>query len=124
MIASKNKVFGFTLLEVLVAVALLTFALVSMLGVVNYNINIATKSTNYLIATSLADEIASRIDSEGLPSESDRSGEFDNHPGFQWYIVVAPYNLSQFGVQMNIVNILIVWDEGEESYEITFIDSG
>ncbi len=124
MIASKNKVCGFTLLEVLVAVALLTFALVSMLGVVNYNINIATKSTNYLIATSLADEIASRIDSEGLPSESDRSGEFDNHPGFQWYIVVAPYNLSQFGVQMNIVNILIVWDEGEESYEITFIDSG
>ncbi len=124
MKVSKNSVCGFTLLEVMVAVALLSFAMVSILGIVGHNINLATKSTNYLIATSLADDIASRIDAEGLPLDSQRSGKFDNHPGFEWYIVVVPYNLPQFEAKMNIVSILITWDDGEESYEINFVDSG
>lgn len=124
MRASKNGICGFTLLEVMVAVGLLAFAMVSILGIVSHNINIATRSTNYLIATSLADEIASRIDAEGLPSASQRSGKFDNHPGFEWHIVVAPYNLPQFEAKMNIVSILITWDDGEENYEINFVDSG
>ena len=124
MRASKNGICGFTLLEVMVAVGLLAFAMVSILGIVGHNINIATRSTNYLIATSLADEIASRIDAEGLPSASQRSGKFDSHPGFEWHIVVAPYNLPQFEAKMSIVSILITWDDGEESYEINFVDSG
>ena len=124
MKVSKKNVCGFTLLEVMVAVALLSFAMVSILGIVGHNINLATKSTSYLIATSLADEIASRIDAEGLPLDSERSGTFDNHPGFEWYIVVAPYNLPQFEAKMNIVSVLITWDDGEESYEINFVDSG
>lgn len=124
MRTSKNSVCGFTLLEVMVAVGLLAFAMVSILGIVGHNINIATRSTNYLIASSLADEIASRIDAEGLPSDSQRSGKFENHPGFEWHIVVAPYNLTQFEAKMNIVSILITWDDGEEVYEINFVDSG
>ena len=108
----------------MVAVGLLAFAMVSILGVVGHNVSLATKSTNYLIATSLADEIASRIDAEGLPSDSQRSGKFDNHPGFEWHIVALPYNLPQFEAEMNIIRVLISWDDGEESYEITFIDSG
>lgn len=124
MRASKNNVYGFTLLEVMVAVGLLAFAMVSILGIVSHNINLATRSTNYLIATSLADEIASRIDAEGLPTDSKRNGKFENHPGFEWHIVVAPYNLPQFEAKMNIVSVLITWDNGEESYEISFVDSG
>ncbi len=124
MKVSKKNVCGFTLLEVMVAVALLSFAMVSILGIVGHNINLATKSMSYMIATSLADEIASRIDAEGLPLDSERSGKFDNHPGFEWHIVVAPYNLPQFEAKMNIVSVLITWDDGEESYEINFVDSG
>ena len=124
MRASKNNVYGFTLLEVMVAVGLLAFAMVSILGIVSHNINLATRSTNYLIATSLADEIASRIDAEGIPTDSERNGKFENHPGFEWHIVVAPYNLPQFEAKMNIVSVLITWDDGEESYEISFVDSG
>ena len=124
MNASKNNTCGFTLLEVMIAVGLLAFAMVSILGIVGHNVSLATKSTNYLIATSLADEIASRIDAEGLPLDSQRSGKFDNHPGFEWHILVIPYNLPQFEAKMNIVRVLISWDDGEESYEINFIDSG
>lgn len=124
MRASRNNVCGFTLLEVMIAVGLLAFAMVSILGIVNHNINLATRSTNYLIATSLADDIASRIDAQGLPSDSERSGEFENYPGFEWYVTVSPYNLTQFEARMNIISVLIIWNDGEESYEISFVDSG
>lgn len=124
MRASRNNVCGFTLLEVMVAVGLLAFAMVSILGIVSHNINLATRSTNYLIATSLADGIASRIDAEGVPSDSERSGKFENYPGFEWHVTVSPYNLVQFEARMNIVSVLIIWDDGEESYEVSFIDSG
>lgn len=124
MKASKNSVCGFTLLEVMVAVGLLAFAMVSILGIVGHNISLATRSTNYLIATSLADDIASRIDAEGLPSDSERSGKFENYPGFEWYLTVSPYNLPQFEAKMTIVSVLITWDDGEESYEVSFVDSG
>ena len=124
MRASKNSVCGFTLLEVMVAVGLLAFAMVSILGIVGHNVNLATRSTNYLIATSLADDIASRIDAEGLPSDLKRSGKFENHPGFEWYLTVFPYNLPQFEAKMTIISVLITWDDGEESYEISFVDSG
>lgn len=124
MRASKNSVCGFTLLEVMVAVGLLAFAMVSILSIVGHNINLAARSTNYLIATSLADDMASRIDAEGFPSESERSGEFENHPGFEWHITISPYNLPQFEAKMTIVSVLIIWNDGEESYEISFVDSG
>lgn len=124
MRVSKNSVCGFTLLEVMVAVGLLAFAMVSILSIVGHNINLATRSTNYLIATSLADDMASRIDAEGFPSESERSGKFENHPGFEWHITISPYNLPQFEAKMTIVSVLIIWDDGEESYEISFVDSG
>ncbi|MCY4378716.1 MAG: prepilin-type N-terminal cleavage/methylation domain-containing protein [Candidatus Dadabacteria bacterium] len=124
MRASRNSACGFTLLEVMVAVGLLAFAMVSILGIVSHNINLATRSTNYLIATSLADDLASRIDAEGLPSASERSGKFENYPGFEWYVTVSPYNLTQFEARMTIVSVLITWNDGEESYEISFVDSG
>ena len=124
MRASRNSACGFTLLEVMVAVGLLAFAMVSILGIVSHNINLATRSTNYLIATSLADDLASRIDAEGLPSASKRSGKFENYPGFEWYVTVFPYNLTQFEARMTIVSVLITWNDGEESYEISFVDSG
>ncbi len=124
MRVSRNNVCGFTLLEVMVAVGLLAFAMVSILGIVSHNINLATRSTNYLIATSLADDIASRIDAEGLPSDSERSGKFESYPGFEWYVTVSPYNLTQFEARMNIISVLITWNDGEESYEISFVNSG
>ena len=115
---------GFTLLEVIVAVALLSFAIVSILGVVTYNINLASRSSNSLMAASLADKMASQIDAVGVPLESKNSGEFENHPGFNWEIAVVPYNLPQMGVLMKLVTIVITWDNGKESYEVSFIAEG
>ncbi len=120
----KKNSSGFTLLEVMMAVALLSLAVVSILGVVGHNINLAQRSANFLVASTLADEMASRISAEGVPQSSARGGEFENHPGFEWQITTIPLNLPQFGVAMSVVSVVIVWDDGEQSYGIDFLASG
>ena len=112
---------GFTLLEVMVAVAVLSFALVSILAVSGHNVNLASRAADLRAASALADDMASRIDARGLSSVSARSGKFEERPGFEWHLSVVPYNIPRLGTRMRIVRILITWDGGEESYEVSFV---
>lgn len=113
-----NEKKGFTLLEVMVAVGILAFALVSLLGAVNRNIILTTNARNTEIAANLANEMLTRIEIEGIPEVREDKGEFEDHPGFEWFLSIKPFNLSQLEAEINIVRIIIVWDEGEEAYEV------
>lgn len=113
-----NEKKGFTLLEVMVAVGILAFALVSLLGAVNRNIILTTNARNTEIAAKLANEMLTRIEIEGIPEVREDKGEFEDHPGFEWFLSIKPFNLSQLEAEINIVRIIIVWDEGEEAYEV------
>lgn len=112
---------GFTLLEVMVAVAVLAFALVSILAVAGRNVSLSARAADLRTASALADDMASRIDARGLSSISSRSGKFEERPGFEWHLSVVPYNVPRLGTRMRIVRILITWDGGEESYEVSFV---
>ena len=112
---------GFTLLEVMVAVAVLSFALVSILAVAGRNVSLSARAADLRTASALADDMASRIDARGLSSISSRSGKFEERPGFEWHLSVVPYNIPRLGTRMKIVRILITWDGGEESYEVSFV---
>lgn len=116
--SSNRKVSGFTLLEVMVAVGILAFALVALLGAVNRNILLTNNSRNTEIAANLANEILTRIEIEGIPDVREDSGDFEDYPDFQWFLSIIPFNLSQLGAQVNIVRVIITWDDGEESYEV------
>lgn len=112
---------GFTLLEVMVAVAVLSFALVSILAVAGRNVSLSARAADLRTASALADDMASRIDARGLSSTSARSGKFEERPGFEWHLSVVPYGIPGLGTRMRIVRILITWDGGEESYEVSFV---
>lgn len=112
---------GFTLLEVMVAVAVLSFALVSILAVAGRNVSLSARAADLRTASALADDMASRIDARGLSSLSSRSGKFEERPGFEWHLSIVPYNIPRLGTRMRIVRILITWDGGEESYEVSFV---
>ena len=113
---SNNK--GFTLIEVMVAVSILAFALVSLISAVGWNLDLTNRAKNFTIASNIANDIISRIEVEGIPSVRNDSGKIEDYPDFEWNLSIFPYNLKQLGVSFEIITVLITWDKGRESYEI------
>ena len=114
----KNNSCGFTLLEVIVAVALIGVSLSMLLGIVNRDIDLASKARDAQIASNLAQNIMTEIELDGYPDVRDESGTFEEAEGFEYFLTVAPYNLSQIETDIRIVRVLIDWDEGNEDFEI------
>ena len=110
---------GFTLLEVVIAVAIVGVALMMLLSSVNRNLDIAAKSRDAQIAALLAQQMLTDIELEGFPDIREEAGEFINHPGFTWFVSVLPYNLSVVETNIRIVRVLIVWNEGNDEFEVS-----
>ena len=89
-----------------------------LLGSVNRNLDLVSKSRDAQVAALLAQEKMTEIQLEGLPSVREENGIFPEHEGFQWFLSVAPYNLSLIETNIRIVRLLIVWDEGNEEFEV------
>ena len=86
---------GFTLLEVLVALAVLAVAMVGLLGLHNRNLLLAVRAERLSTATLLAREILTRTQIEGQEAAKVTRGDFsDLHPGrypeFSWSRTVHP----------------------------------
>src|SRR5574340_1080189 len=79
---------GFTLLEVMVALAIIAFAVVGLLGLHARNIKIVARDQSLTRATLLARELISQIQfqvtSNGLRDLGDDQGTFDGYPGYRW----------------------------------------
>ena len=80
---------GFTLLEVLVAVAVLGLALVSLLGLHVRNIDLIARDTRITEATLLARGLMAEVDAGPFPELGFTEGDFeldypDLHPGVRW----------------------------------------
>jgi general secretion pathway protein I len=115
----KSQKLGFTLLEVLVAVAILGIALAVLLAAVNRNLILASKSKNLTIAGILAQKKITEVELEGFPEIREQQGEFEEAPGFNWFLSVRPFEISQLGTEIRVIRLLITWDEGEEDFEVT-----
>jgi len=109
---------GFTLLEVLIAVAIMSASLAILLGSVNRNLVLASQSKNQSIASALAQQKISEIELEGYPQVGEEQGTFDEFPGFKWYLRVLPYDIEQLGTEIRIVILDIAWDEGNKVFTV------
>ncbi len=114
-----NKSSGFTLLEVLVAVVILGSTLAVLLGSVNRNLVLASDSKNLSIARMLAQNKISEIELRGYPENTNEEGEFEDFPGFKWYLSVAPLSISSLDTDIKIVKLLITWNDDQQDFEIT-----
>jgi len=86
---------GFTLLEVLVALAVLAVALVSLLGLQNRNLLLTMQAERLSTATLLAQEMLTRTQLEGPDAARVTSGDFSSlhpqqYPEFRWHRTVRP----------------------------------
>jgi len=109
---------GFTLLEVIIAVAIMGASMAILLGSVNRNLVVASKSKNQSIAYSLAQQKLGEIELEGYPQVGLDQGTFEEFPGFNWYVNVLPYDIEQLGTEIRIVMVDIAWDEGNQVFKV------
>lgn len=80
---------GFTLLEVLVAVAVLGLALVSLLGLHVRNLALIERDQRMTDATLLARQIMTEAETEGFPDLGHQNGDFEawypeRYPDLRW----------------------------------------
>ncbi len=106
---------GFTLLEVLVALAVIAFAFVGLLGLHGRNIKMIARDQNLTRATLLARELISQIQfqvaTNGLQDLGDSQGSFDGYPGYRWERQVISTGLDE----MREVVVRVIWDERSPS---------
>ena len=92
---SSKKVAGFTLLEIMIAIAILAIAFVILLGTQARTITLATESDFYLKAPMLAAIKLAEYES-GLTDIIEDEGEFPNASGYSWSTIVENYIPDKF----------------------------
>jgi general secretion pathway protein I len=102
---------GFTLLEVLVAVAVVGFALVSLLGLHGRNVKMTIRDQNMTRATLLARELISQVEftvaTQGLDGLSSSQGSPEAYPELRYEIEVNTTDLEE----IRVVIVRVIWDE-------------
>ena len=101
------------------AVVILGSTLAVLLGTVNRNLVLASDSKNLSIARMLAQNKISEVELAGYPSDTNEEGEYEDFPGFKWYLSVVPLNISSLETDIKIVKLLVTWNNDQQDFEIT-----
>jgi general secretion pathway protein I len=114
---SKKRDFGFTFLEVMVAVALLAITLTAALGSQSQSVSLASEAKFYTTVTLLAQGKMAEIEAKDLDTLSSESGDFgEDFPGYTWAVTVEngsldyPENVSN---HLRQVTLTLSWEESE-----------
>ena len=128
---------GFTLLEVLMAIAVLAIGLPVLLGLRNFDLDLHERARQMTEATLLAQEKLLESELAGVYPIGETTGEFRNAPlgapltaqafdraaGYRWKRVVSPTPFEQ----IREVRIRVSWHRGlkEEALEVsTYVIAG
>ena len=112
--AIRNEA-GFTLLEVMVAVAILAMVLVSLLGVSNRSTEAVMLSDHITTATLLAKRVMTETLMSSPLTQTEDEGEFpeDEFKDYAWKKTVSPMQIEGVkGVQITEVRVAVLWKEG------------
>lgn len=107
----RRDVHGFSLLEVMVALAVIAFAFVGLLSLHARNISAVARDQDLTRATLLARELVSQLQfqvlTNGLQNLGDDRGTFEGYPRYHWERQVIPTGLDE----MREVVVRVIWDE-------------
>ena len=115
---------GFTLLEVMMAMAIIAIALPAILGAQSQGVWLANEAEFHTTAPLLAQFRMAEIETMELDNLTSESGDFgERFPGYAWRLVVDDYsyNVSEevSGYLKNIVLTVSWGDHGDYRYVLT-----
>jgi len=91
---------GFTLLEVMVSVAIIGIALVSLIGSQSQSVSIAASSRFETTASLLAQQKLTELALAGFDELRSAEGDFgDDFPGYLWKIEVGDLGVDDTGIE-------------------------
>ena len=112
----KCKHFGFTLLEVMVAMAIIAIALTAVLGSQSQSVSLASEAKFSTTAPLLAQSKMAQIEVMELKDLNDDSGDFgDDFPGYTWQLSVKnvafeePVSVAE---RLRQIDLKISWNDG------------
>ena len=104
---------GFTLVELLVSLAILSVALAVLFGAISSSLDRTRKERNDAAATSLVQSLLAR------GSAGEQAGEGTDTNGYRWRLAVTPYGTADDAkarhVQAFLVRASVTWDEGHQT---------
>ncbi|WP_316228462.1 prepilin-type N-terminal cleavage/methylation domain-containing protein [Bradyrhizobium sp. SZCCHNR1039] len=119
---------GFTLVEVIVALAMLSVGLSVLFGMISSGLGRIGAAQRTAEAASLAQSLLAKVGTELAVGADARSGEFPH--GFRWQLTMRPYHQSRDGTERRIELYLVLaqvdWDEGgdQRSFELSTLRLG
>ena len=101
---------GFTLMEVMVAMAILAIALVSIFQLQSQSISMATDSRFLTTAALLAQSKMVEVETQSTLSNKTESGDFGpDYPQYAWQLVIDDTQLLQFKkIEVTVTNKLFL----------------
>jgi general secretion pathway protein I len=113
---------GFTLLEVLIAMAIMAVVLVSVYRMHSQTLSMTTANRFYTQAPLLAQSKMAQLEATSSNSISDGAGDFgENFPGYSWNVstgLVSIEALGEAAADLNRIDVTVVLNENEYQYTI------
>ena len=107
---------GFTLLEVMVAVAIIAIALTALLGSHSQSISLAGEAKFYTNAALLAQKKMAELELAGFDDLVGESGDFgEEFPGYRWEVKVDKADFEGFeeiAKHIKQIDLALYWGEG------------
>jgi general secretion pathway protein I len=118
--AAKSKQSGFTLMEVMVAVALIAVALTTLLGSQSQSVSFANSAKFETMAALLARGKMSELITQGNDELSGTGGDFgEEYPGYAWEAEVSDFTIEgaeNVSDHLKQVDLTVTW--GVFSYSL------
>lgn len=113
---------GFTLLEIMVSVAIIAIVLVSVLRLQGQTISMNETIRFYSIAPILADSKISEIKLNPSNFDLSSSGDFgDDYPGYTWKVEIEEMKIDVFEsaeLTLKKIDVYIILNEGELNFTL------
>src|SRR6266481_8457676 len=113
---SKAGERGFTLVELLVSLAILSIALAVLFGAISNSLDRTRKERDEALAASLVQSLLTRAGAERPLDVGESSGVYSN--GYHWRLVIRPYGAGDdakaWPVTALLVRATVSWGDGEQ----------